>query len=511
MKRLGLILVSVALMLGMAQCKKNVEPIATTTSGTMNISLDVDDGSKVSVTPSTGVVNFQTGDKIYVASNGKYVGTLTHNGTNFTGTISGATSGSPLYFYFMGNKTPTETLTAGTTASITVSISDQTGEYPVISAAPSNENFSSSTYTYTATLLNYCALVKFNVTSNSDSEATVIKGMKNKVQFSFSTSGVGTPTYSMVGNGGIKLAAGSGERWAILLPQDAVAAVNGDVYPGAVVSPKLVQGTVPAITVNAYLNTGIDVTFTAGHAFSVAEDKQVYFACGNLQYQASTGTWRFAEHQYDVIGNAAGNTTSSGRETQTAWIDLFGWATSGWNNGYTAYQPYASSTNSSQYLSGNLNGIYANSDWGVYNAISNGGNVAGIWSTLLGAEWSYLLNTREMTNGKSRYVNNLTVAGLTESLVLFPDDYNGIQPSSGGTIDASTWTNTYESAGCVCLPPTGFRTGTSVSDLTHGSYWSASNVNTLYSIKLYWNGGINPNCGDSHHYGCAVRLVAAPR
>ena len=37
--------------------------------------------------------------------------------------------------------------------------------------------------------------------------------------------------------------------------------------------------------------------------FSVSGSRQVYFSRGNLQYQASTNTWRFAEHQYDYIGN----------------------------------------------------------------------------------------------------------------------------------------------------------------------------------------------------------------
>ena len=36
--------------------------------------------------------------------------------------------------------------------------------------------------------------------------------------------------------------------------------------------------------------------------FSVAKDKQVSFSQGNLQYTQSTGTWHFAENQYDYIG-----------------------------------------------------------------------------------------------------------------------------------------------------------------------------------------------------------------
>ena len=42
--------------------------------------------------------------------------------------------------------------------------------------------------------------------------------------------------------------------------------------------------------------------------FSVGEGKQVYFSKGNLQYRATTRTWRFAEHQYDIIGAPAAMT-----------------------------------------------------------------------------------------------------------------------------------------------------------------------------------------------------------
>ena len=37
--------------------------------------------------------------------------------------------------------------------------------------------------------------------------------------------------------------------------------------------------------------------------FSVSATKKVRFTRGNLQYQASTNLWRFAEHQYDYVGH----------------------------------------------------------------------------------------------------------------------------------------------------------------------------------------------------------------
>ena len=40
-------------------------------------------------------------------------------------------------------------------------------------------------------------------------------------------------------------------------------------------------------------------------------EKKVHFSKGNLQYQASTNTWRFAEKQYDIIGDANKNFSAS--------------------------------------------------------------------------------------------------------------------------------------------------------------------------------------------------------
>ena len=122
--------------------------------------------------------------------------------------------------------------------------------------------------------------------------------------------------------------------------------------------------------------------------FSVASGRTVHFSQGNLQYQASTGTWRFATNQWDVVGSQSayysdyyGNVTGSDNanisSSYSGWIDLFGWGTSGWNSGANCYQPWSTSTDSSDYYPGgsytnNLTGAYANADWGVYNAISNG-------------------------------------------------------------------------------------------------------------------------------------------
>ena len=273
MKRLITTVMALALVLSLSQCKKNEQNIAENQGEVVTITLDVrgtstgsaTDGSRVVVNPNTGTVDFENNDQIIVASGGKYVGTLTYNGTLFTGAISNATEGYPLQFYFLGNVTPAETLTSGVTESCSVVISDQTEHLPVISAAPSNENYTASMTDYTAHLLNKCALVKFNVTTSSEA-ATCITGMKNKVTVNFADN---TLAHSQEGNGVITLPAGNGEKWAILLPQESLDE-SGSAYSrdGDYIGTR---GTVPAIVENGYLTLGIDVVLISGSGFGFVD------------------------------------------------------------------------------------------------------------------------------------------------------------------------------------------------------------------------------------------------
>ena len=257
MKRFGTIVTALLVLVALTQCKKEEQPTPANGSEAVTITLDLksNGGTRVDVNSTTGEVTYQNGDVIYVASGGHYIGTLTYNGTNFTGGITDPTVGEPLHFYFLGNVAPAETLAAGITTTCSVVISDQTEHLPMIEYAPSNENYDSGATTYTAMLLNKCALVKFNVTTASEA-ATCITGMKNKVTVSFTEN---TLTPSQEENGIITLPAGNGEKWAILLPQEAVeAGEDGTAYSedGAFTGTR---GAVPAIRNNGYLTMGIDI------------------------------------------------------------------------------------------------------------------------------------------------------------------------------------------------------------------------------------------------------------
>ena len=136
---------------------------------TVKITLNVggnNNGSRVNVNPPH--VAFEQYDEIVVASNGKYVGTLTHNGNVFEGEITGATENQPLYFYFLGNKDLQYTMDGDNIVGCTLNISDQSAELPVLSYAASNEVYTTSTTSFTAALDNQCALVKFTYSAGHD-------------------------------------------------------------------------------------------------------------------------------------------------------------------------------------------------------------------------------------------------------------------------------------------------------------------------------------------------------
>lgn len=249
--------------------------------------------------------------------------------------------------------------------------------------------------------------------------------------------------------------------------------------------------------------------------FSVSRTKKVRFALGNLQYQASTGTWSFAEEQYGRIGNAAGNNTSSGRSTQSAWIDLFGFGTSGVN--YNPWETAKTTTtnNNNPYARAHINGTV--NDWGV-NEISNGGNQPNKWRTLTEAEWKYLLGQglSSRTNANNLHIPVVSIqidnSNTIRGTMIFPDGYTGSTPNSSTTsvITLAQW-RTYEAAGAVFLPATGHRSGTTVNALTTGYYWT-STFETYETAKtrgreVYFDSQGDHVGYDYTYMGHAVRLV----
>ncbi len=248
--------------------------------------------------------------------------------------------------------------------------------------------------------------------------------------------------------------------------------------------------------------------------FSVSETEQIQFSQGNLQYQASTQTWRFAENQYDIIGADNSNISS----VYDGWIDLFGWATSGYSNS----MPYQTSDKIEDYGPEDESIAETNYDWGVFNKISNGGNSIGLWRLLTKYEWEYILNKRP---NAAKLFGVGCVNGVN-GLILLPDScvipegvtFRAAVASDSGAelyrivndFDLAEWT-LLEEAGVVFFPAAGARLGSRVMYTgTAGYYWTETtfeyDAKSIYcmgfdSSRAVWEGLSNRTNGRS------VRLV----
>ena len=253
--------------------------------------------------------------------------------------------------------------------------------------------------------------------------------------------------------------------------------------------------------------------------FSVSATSTVRFSKGNLQYNAAQNIWRFAAKQYQYIGNPNTNISSS----YNGWIDLFGWGTSGWNSGATAYQPWSTSETDADYYPGgsdtvSLTGDYANADWGHFNRINNGGNKAGKWRTLTNNEWEYLLGENATRSGKCGLSTIRTASKSYTGLVILPDDWtlpSGLTFTSGygnefntNVYTADQWQQ-MESAGALFLPAAGSRNGTFVNFVgTLGRYWSSSYLDSSAAYLVHFSvAGIFLSSYDFRYTGFPVRLV----
>ena len=287
---------------------------------------------------------------------------------------------------------------------------------------------------------------------------------------------------------------------------------NGGDNPGG--------GDTPAIS-------GFDENGASIATFSVGEGRQIRFSRGNLQYRASTNTWRFAEHQYDYVGEDNANISA----TYDGWIDLFGWGTSGWNNGNDCYQPWTWGNGSMTdfFIGGDYNndltGNFANADWGVYNAISNGGNHAGMWRTMTSAEWEYLIGNEGTRVDKCGYG---FIDNMYNGVIILPDSWQtpeglAFVPINFSDASESYVANSYtaeewgrmEEAGAIFLPTAGRREGNYYDyGSTVGGYWSSSTgIYSDYGFALYmrfdWLANPPHIDGWGRDYGTAVRLVRA--
>lgn len=245
--------------------------------------------------------------------------------------------------------------------------------------------------------------------------------------------------------------------------------------------------------------------------FSVSKSEQVQFSQGNLQYKASEKKWRFAEKQYDFIGESNSNIS----DTYDGWIDLFGWGT---GNNPTCASDDNRNFNYDKFV-----------DWGK-NAISNGGNKSNQWRTLTTYEWSYLFNTR----ANAAFLFGLGKVNGVKGTIILPDDWEtpsgitfkpsvmqGLQSSgdyykdkNGEHYNDNVYTTSQwailEQHGAVFLPSSGRRRGANTDQIGEiGYYWAATCVfgSSEGDALGFATDYLYPTAGYGRSYGNSVRLV----
>ena len=555
------LLLAVALLLGMTQCKKNVETMAVAEGG-IPMTLEAYNGSKTSFDGS-GAISWGINEVIYVVYNGSCIGSVTNGaggGTTFTGTVTGLESGNEytLHYYYVG----TEKTIAVNATSFSMDFINQDGSLANlgkfhIGHGTQTLMYEGGTITSVAGLRSLVSIGYFDIAGMAEVGEKVYmygENLNNRISINFSTNAVtntkGDPTHdeNLICLGAVTAGSTCG-KYVMLVPNhtDGTQELPTNITFISKRTTGTCNNTFPYGIVNNrfYCKNGntsmpIEVSKTAYDKCSLrgeftvnGDGKKVRFSQGNLQAVGTTSssptsgwTWQFAPNQYTAIKNNTANTTITGRGTISAdgTVDLFGYSTDHYNNFYGIIK----SKRDNYYADGPTSGAFV--DWGV-NSIS--GCAANYWYTMAKSNWEYLLNTRESPKFAKVAVNGV------DGLLLFPDGFiwntttmggvpvtvdntNGNYNSTNCDISLEKW-NVLEASGVVFLPGTGYRpqNTNSVENLspTRGYYWfcdtngTQSGSGTTYdnnSTFYFYFGQANEWATTytmSKRSGAAVRLV----
>ena len=514
--------------------KSNVVTVRTT------LSLGGSDATTRALNPTTGEKTFAVGDKISVSyqqtnddmiealSEELQLGDISVDGktATFTVTLDDPKDGGTVYYGYPGVDGGADFYSGqdGSFETFESNFDRASSEESTMTVSGSNVTLPS------LTLENDNAVLVLTL-KDADGSNTITSGLR---QVTITTVDDRELTYTITAKGGgtfgtdkIYVAIASTNKATIT-----VTATNGtDNYTKTLTDKTYTEGNI--YNLGWRMTKQHPVGALAGR-FTINESgDKVFFSQGNLQatYDGSTWSWAFAEHQWDYIGNAAGNTSISGDGTVSAnnvTVDLFGWvgaSNTAWSGdlgttGNAAMHGISNSTTlNSTNTYGNNKTDALKSDWGT--TIGTG------WRTMTNDEWYYLFNTRSGAtvsgNATIRYTYatiNTDVNDGVNGIILFPDGETFAEgEATWGSLNIhSNWTTKCTSAqwtalaakGCVFLPAAGSRDGATVSDVgSQGYYWTSSYSTSAENAKLlfFWT-NLNPALGWAERYrGNSVRLV----
>lgn len=425
------VLLAAALMV-VTGCKKDDNTAGNDNGAKMTFTATIDNGG--SKTTIEGVdMNWTKGDVISI--NGKdFTADEAGPSTTFTGDEVGKKDGKYMAYYLV---------TMGEGGSLSLP-AFQT--YAGANLAGVNPMYAESTTTEFL-FHNICALIKLDLKGTGSVKTITasanqpLKGtfeiLTNQDGYYAHATSTAEADKSVVLNcgDGVALNGTNATTFYIALPQGEYTGLKFTLSNGTCTYPIEISGNKTLTAGIMYgkevagVDTGVEFVATVPEGalkgkFSVSDNKQVYFAKGNLwcNSNANPVTWGFesAQNSYSTSWDAS-------------HVSLFHWTSlvsvayeCGCYDGFaSAYDPkhpevFPFFTNTSSF---SVNG-------------------SSEWRTLSRTELEYLLNNRTMKYGKQRYTNG------NSGLFIYPDDYNGSELSSFS--DATE-------AGVVFLPRCGYR------------------------------------------------------
>ena len=334
MKKIVLLALASVLFL-LPQCKKNtVTPVE---DNGFYMTLTAGCGDRTAFTPLTGEFVWSDGETEYIyvgGSNhtnclGKLSGTGTGTGSmTFSGTLTTMPSnGETLYFFYLG-KGAEKTGTALTT----LDFSTQDGTLANVTdyhIAVGTGSYSSGSINYATTLEMKSAIAFFDVSGFGSSNVVYVHG--NDV---YSTATVDYQNGMITGNtkGYINVGTSGSGKYVALIPSvttETVVKFDSNTKTGSLTFNRGIQA-------GKYYANGNDALAVTAHSlpegaapglFSISATEKVRFSQGNLQYRSlgapDAGVWRFAEHQYDFVGDATNGTVGfAGIKSNNALISV---------------------------------------------------------------------------------------------------------------------------------------------------------------------------------------------
>ncbi len=489
-----LMMVLAALLL--TQCRKpSIEFPTPSVTTTVNMTITAGPGSKTDITTAGGIV-WSANDKIYVGDGEKYIGCLSivSGVGNATGTFTGevaATTGSnkTFHFYYLGNAKDYSADLASHNTSVDVDFSNQniyednnhklknaSGQHVGYGKVEGVDVEADKPITgIQVDMKSKVAIAYFCFQKGEGESATQYTGaltlsgehIYNKMTVRFNASDF---YFTPVKDGNIRLTNTTTHlKYAMLVPTGSTAEETLNFGGGATGSTTLANG----IEANKFyrIDGNMPIVVKVKGPFTVdGSGTTVEFSKGNLQYLGKsdgTGTWRFAEHQWDYMGDGPNTTTGKKGNVDlgTAYADKYNTA---------SYAAGGSETAADKAAARDLFG------WG---------------GTGEGKSYQRATINSNASDGSKVY-----------GMLLYPDGYTAQTTATEYT--EAEWAE-MESSGVIFLPAAGDRfTSGLILVGSYGFYWSSACSDSYDAYYLnFGSSGVGAKGNNSRYCGYSVRLV----